>query len=281
MNRVWLLVALPVTVLGLAAAGSPAPPGSTDLKITKTANVDSVSVGSSLTYTISVENLGPATATGVTVADPLPKEVEYASATSTLGECSKQGQKAICTIGSLEAGPAAKVSSATVTVDVTARKSGTTTNTATVKGDQRDPASFNDRGSATVQILAAPSPATCRGFAATVVGTPGADHLTGTEGRDVIAALGGDDSVSSLSGSDLVCAGGGNDVVNAGAGADRVFGDGGRDRLLGRGGPDQLKGGGDGDVLRGNGGADRIRGGRGIDTCRGGAGRDSLKGCER
>lgn len=267
---VSLLVALLVTALGFAAAGSAAPgvvygpAGSADLKVTKSASVSSAAVGSNVVYTITVENLGPDPATGVVVSDPLPSQIEYLSATSTVGQCSKQGKKkAECSIGTLEAGATAKVSSATVTLTVHARKEGTVTNTASAKADQKDPAGSNNKSSATVRIVAPPAAATCRGIAASVVGTTAADNLRGTSGRDVIAAFGGNDTITALAGGDLVCAGRGRDIVNAGGGADRVFGGGGPDRLLGRSG------------------ADLLRGGRGVDTCRGGPGVDSVKGCER
>jgi uncharacterized repeat protein (TIGR01451 family) len=285
MNRlsarfIWIFIALSVTALGLVAAVSAAPPGSTDLRITKTANSSSVNVGSNLTYTIQVENLGPEAATGVTVTDRLPSEVDFVSATSTVGQCATQGQQVVCNIGGLETGPAAKVSGATVTLTVVVRKSGTITNTASVDGDQQDPVGSNDRAAVTVRA-ASKAAASCGGVAANIVGTPGANQLTGTAGRDVIAALGGNDTIVSLAGPDLVCAAGGNDVANAGAGSDRVLAGAGSDRVLGRGGPDVLKGSGGGDVLKGNAGSDRLRGGRGVDTCRGGAGVDSIRGCER
>ncbi len=277
-----MLIAV-VAMLGLAAAVSAAPSGSSDLKITKTASAATVNVGSNLTYSIGVQNLGPDPVGGVTVTDQLPKQVDPVSATSTLGQCSTQKRTIVCNIGGLEFGPSAISSSASVTVTVVVRRSGKITNTASVKGDLKDPVHSNDNASVTVTgVNAKPAPrATCRGFAANVVGTPHADRLTGTPGRDVVAALGGDDTIVALSGRDLICAGRGNDVVTGGPGADRVFAGSGRDRLLGRGGPDLLKGLDGADVLKGNAGADRLRGGRGLDRCRGGAGLDSLRSCER
>ncbi|MDQ3726052.1 MAG: hypothetical protein M3335_09255, partial [Actinomycetota bacterium] len=191
--------------MGTAAPGDP-----TDLKITKTANVSTVEVGETITYTIKVENLGPETATGVTVNDPLPKGTDFGSAASTLGTCALQGQKVVCAIGTLEAGAAAKVSSATVTLNVVARESGTTvTNIAGVTSAQKDPASANDVARVDVRVLPKAPTATCRGVAATVVGTGASETLTGTGGRDVIVARGGNDAVFSYAGRDLVCAGGG------------------------------------------------------------------------
>lgn len=281
VRRAWPLAVLAFAALAFAAAGAAAPPGTSDLKVTKTASAGEVSVGSPLVYTIQAENLGPETATGVTVSDSLPKGLDYVAATTTLGQCSLKGRKVTCSLGTLETGPAAKVTSATVTLTVIPRESGTVLNTASVKGDQKDPVSSNDEASVSVRVRGVVPKASCRGIAATVVGTPGNDNLVGTGGRDVIAALGGADTISSLAGRDLICAGAGNDYVGAGSAADRVFGGGGKDRLVGRGGPDVLRGDGGNDVLNGNRGSDRLRGGSGTDTCRGGPGLDSVRGCER
>ncbi|HXS45851.1 MAG TPA: DUF11 domain-containing protein, partial [Solirubrobacterales bacterium] len=80
-------------MLALAAVAWAAPSGSSDLRITKTDNPDPVNVGSTLTYTILVQNLGPDTATGVTVTDQLPKGVDFVSATATAGQCARKGKK--------------------------------------------------------------------------------------------------------------------------------------------------------------------------------------------
>jgi uncharacterized repeat protein (TIGR01451 family) len=276
-----LLGVMAIAVLGFAAAGTAAPGDPTDLKVTKTASATTVTVGDTITYTIKVENLGPETATGVTVTDALPRGVDFGSATSTLGTCALQGQKVVCPIGTLEAGPTAKVSSATVTLNVVARKSGSITNTASAGSNQKDPVGSNDTASVTVRVLDKAPTATCAGVAATVVGTAASETLTGTGGRDVIVARGGNDQVFSFAGRDLICAGSGFDRVVSGTAADRVLGGAGLDRLLGRGGADTLKGNGGNDVLKGNAGPDRLRGGAGFDRCVGGAGLDSVRGCER
>lgn len=276
-----LLGVMAIAVLGFAAVGTAAPGDPTDLKVTKTSSTGSVNVGDPITYTIKVENLGPETATGVTVTDSLPKEVDFVSANSTQGTCAPQGQKVVCAIGTLETGAAAKVSSATVTLNVVARKSGNATNTASVTSNQKDPDGSNDSASVTVRVLEKVPPATCGGVTATIVGTAASETLTGTGGRDVIVARGGNDQVFSFAGRDLICAGGGSDRVVSGTAADRVLGGAGLDRLLGRGGADALKGNGGNDVLKGNAGPDRLRGGRGFDRCIGGAGLDSVRGCER
>ncbi|MDX6634567.1 MAG: hypothetical protein QOF06_770 [Solirubrobacterales bacterium] len=281
MRRLW--IALPVAALLIASvfanAGSAAPSGSANLKITKSDSPDPARVGSSLTYSIGVENLGPAPATGVTVTDNLPKGVDLLSATGPAGACAVQGGKVTCGLGVLDpVGVNYGGVQVAVTIVVVPRATGTIRNTATVKGDQKDPVKGNNKATASTRVLGAP---TCRGVAATVSGTGGADVLVGTAGPDVIVALGGNDRVVSRAGRDLICAGGGADFIGAGTAADRVFAGAGPDRLLGRGGPDLLKGSGGNDVLKAGGGADRLRGGRGIDRCVGGAGPDSTRSCER
>jgi uncharacterized repeat protein (TIGR01451 family) len=275
------MTALPLIAIGFAGSGTAAQPGETDLKITKSASASSLALGSSLTYTIKAENLGPETATGVTVTDSLPKGVKYVSSSASSGSCKLQARKLTCSVGTLETGPAAKVSSATVTLVVTVQETGTLTNSASVKGDQQDGVRANDQASVSVKVTGPRPPATCHGIAATIVGTGGANRLLGTAGRDVIAAFGGNDTILSGEGRDLICAGAGNDFVVAGSAADRVFGAGGRDRLVGRAGPDLLQGNAGNDALIGGGGADRLRGGAGFDVCRPGPGLDSVTGCER
>lgn len=262
-----------------ANSGAAAPAGTANLKVTKADSPDPVRVGANLTYAIGVENLGPSPATGVTVTDNLPKGVDLVSATGPAGPCAAQGGKVSCAIGSLNpVGVDYGGAPAQVTIVVVPRQPGTIRNTATVKGDQKDPVKGNDKATATTRVLGA---AGCRGFTASVVGTPGADVLVGTPGPDVIVAFGGSDRIYGLAGRDLVCAGSGADRIGAGSAADRVFAGPGPDRLLGRGGPDLLKGSGGADVLKGGPGADRLRGGRGFDRCLPGPGLDSVRGCER
>lgn len=279
-RHAWLLAAVPLAGLALAGAGSAAPAGSADLRITKLDSPDPVGVGSVLTYRIQVENLGPNAATGVTVTDQLPKGVDFVSATASQGQCTSKGRKVTCELGGIGVGTGVAYGSLpTVTLSIIPRQVGTVVNTASVKGDQKDPVASNDKATATTRVIG--PTATCRGVPVTIAGTRGNDTIVGTGGGDVIAGFGGDDTIVSLAGRDLVCAGSGNDYAGAGSAADRVFGDSGRDRLVGRGGPDVLKGNAGNDVLKGNRGSDRLRGGSGFDRCRGGAGLDSIRGCER
>jgi CSLREA domain-containing protein len=85
--------------------------------------------------------------------------------------------------------------------------------------------------------------ASCKGKAATIVGTNGAEKLKGTSRKDVIAALGGKDTVSGLAGNDVICGGGGKDTLKGGKGNDKLLGQKGNDTLKGGPGNDTLKGG--------------------------------------
>ena len=103
--------------------------------------------------------------------------------------------------------------------------------------------------------------ATCRGIAASVVGTESSEVVTGTTGVDIIAGLGGNDRIRGLDERDLICGGSGNDRVLGGRGNDEVRGDAGDD------------------LLKGQAGRDHHIGGRGDDECRSGPGRDTGR-CE-
>jgi len=279
MRRFGVAIAL-MFVLALAGTtvGMAAKAGTADLAITKTDSPDPVTVGTALTYTIGVQNLGPDAASGVTVTDQLAKGVDFVSATPSVGSCERKDRRVTCRLGEVGT-PAIDYSPTTVTLTVIPRRLGVISNTASVKGEQKDPDAANNKATATTTVVG--PPATCRGVPATITGTVGRDFITGTSGPDVIATFRGNDTIASLGGRDLVCAGSGADYVGAGTAADRVFGGAGGDRLIGRGGPDLLKGEAGSDVLKGQRGADRLRGGRGSDRCRGGAGLDSVRGCER
>jgi uncharacterized repeat protein (TIGR01451 family) len=99
-----------------------------DLAVQKSDSADPVSRGGALTYTLVVTNHGPASASGVQLVDRLPDSVRFVSASSTAGSCSAADGLVTCSLGTLSNG-----SSATVTIQVTARRAGTAVNTAEVR----------------------------------------------------------------------------------------------------------------------------------------------------
>lgn len=258
------LVLLSVVLFAPATAHA----ATADLAVAKSDSPDPVKNGQTLTYTIAVTNLGPGTASGVTVTDTLDSHVDFVSATASQGTCSQNGKKVTCDLGNLAAGPYAPA--ATITIKVIPKKTGQLSNSATVavgQGDT-DPNPANNTDTETTTVIAAGGGGdgggggpTCAGHAATQVGTGGADTITGTPGRDVIKARGGNDVIRALQGKDIVCAGGGKDVLKGGSGNDK------------------LKGGSGRDTLKGAGGDDELLGGPGRDRCKGGPGNDTERSC--
>lgn len=133
---------------------TPVAPTATDMAITMSAPA-SANAGTVLTFTMIVNNFGPANATQVSLADTLPAPL--ASFTTSQGTCTGAvGATSLsCSLGPLNAGQSAKV---TVSVTLPLSATGSVTNTATVAATGlTDPAPANNTASATVPVLAAVS----------------------------------------------------------------------------------------------------------------------------
>src|SRR5262249_48589635 len=104
--------------------------------------------GSPLTYTITVTNNGPSTATGVRLTDALPAATTFVSATPTLGSCTGTSTVS-CNIGTLANG-----ASATVTIVVIPTIAGSISNTATVTSGTTDNTTSNNSATATTRVNA-------------------------------------------------------------------------------------------------------------------------------
>jgi uncharacterized repeat protein (TIGR01451 family) len=111
-------------------------PQISDLTLTKEGSPDPVFSGSELTYTLTVTNAGPATATGVTVTDTLPTSgIEFESVTSTQGESRFESGVVTVELGDVPGGETATI---TILVTVDAEYKGPLENTASVSADQYD-----------------------------------------------------------------------------------------------------------------------------------------------
>lgn len=117
-----------------------------DLAVTKTDNADPISVGDTVTYTITVTNNGPDAASNVTVTDTLPGAGAMIVAASP--GCLFTPMTVTCTIGALAVG-----GSATVTVTLNATAAGTLLDSASVAGTEADPVAANNSAAETTLVL--------------------------------------------------------------------------------------------------------------------------------
>jgi uncharacterized repeat protein (TIGR01451 family) len=128
-----------------------------DLSIVKTDRPDPVFVGGRLTYTLTVRNAGPDTATNVRVADALPVATTFVSVTSSQGTCTG-GRVVRCSLGTMLSG-----GRATITIIVRPTEPGALLNTGTVVGDQAESNTANNRSTAPTLVRGpiAPAVASC------------------------------------------------------------------------------------------------------------------------
>ena len=133
---------------------------SADMAIVKTATPNPVTEGTPLTYTLTVTNNGPATATTVTVLDTLPSVLTYLSSTTTQGTCSEAGGTVTCQLGTM-----ANAATATITILTIPEQPGTVSNTATVTADQTDP-NLTNNSSTWSETIVSPTRVTLQSFSA-------------------------------------------------------------------------------------------------------------------
>lgn len=123
-----------------------------DLEVQKTDDPDPVVAGTTLYYTITVTNHGPADATGVTLYDTLPPTLSY-DALQSDPACDPSGSSVICALGTIVNGES-RVVAVVVLVDPTAR--GNLNNAVSVSANELDTSTANnfDTAATTVQARA-------------------------------------------------------------------------------------------------------------------------------
>jgi uncharacterized repeat protein (TIGR01451 family) len=109
-----------------------------------------VAVGSMLTITADVFNLGPQDATGVTFTDTLPSGVSFVSATATPGSCVQSQGIVSCSIGTL-----ASIFDSKVSIVVTPTMAGAISNSMNVTASEPDPVPGNNSATQTGTALPA------------------------------------------------------------------------------------------------------------------------------
>ena len=106
-----------------------------DLALAHSASSEPAITGDPLTYTLSVANQGPSTATAVTLTATLSSVVTLLSITPDQGSCSEAGGVITCTLGSLDKGNDAVVN---VQVHVPLTTTGKLVSTASVESNKID-----------------------------------------------------------------------------------------------------------------------------------------------
>jgi uncharacterized repeat protein (TIGR01451 family) len=120
-----------------------------DLAITKADSPDPVITGNDLTYTVTVTNNGPDTATSVIVTDNLPAETTYVSCSSTGGGvCGGSGNNRTVTFASLTSGESETITFV-ANVNCSVADGTVISNTATVSAFTPDPDPTNNSATAT------------------------------------------------------------------------------------------------------------------------------------
>jgi len=119
-----------------------------DLEVEMTASAEPAPSGRPLTYTITVTNNGPLTATSVTVTDTLPVELIFVSSTPGSPDCTFSTDTVTCDLGTMAATDTAQITVETV---LDHPVWGGFSNAASVTASETDPNPLND--TATVDSL--------------------------------------------------------------------------------------------------------------------------------
>jgi uncharacterized repeat protein (TIGR01451 family) len=118
-------------------------PQRADLRLTKTVNNATPNVGDTVTFTVTLADLGPNAATNVTVQDLLPAGLTFVAATPSQGTYSS-------TTGAWNVGTLTTTTAQTLQIEAKVISPNAQTNTASVShSDQFDPNTGNNQASAT------------------------------------------------------------------------------------------------------------------------------------
>ena len=130
------------------SVSAPAAPRA-DVGISQVATPNPSTVGGDVTFTLSVTNSGPATATSVTMFDTLPAGASLVSASAG---CSQASGTVTCSVGTLAAGSGVQLS-----VVVRPAAAGSYTNNASVTAAEDDPSTANNASSLAFTVQSQPT----------------------------------------------------------------------------------------------------------------------------
>ena len=147
-----------------------------NLGVSISATPDSVTVPGEVSYTIVVENLGPDTASGVTLSAPLPANTTFSSLVTPAGwNCIAPavgaGGTVTCSVGALPVG------STTFTLKARVTAAGAVTSTVTIDAATADGVGANNTASRAVIAVAAPANCAPRTNVSVAVARAGPNRL--------------------------------------------------------------------------------------------------------
>jgi uncharacterized repeat protein (TIGR01451 family) len=123
-----------------------------DLALSIADSPDPVLERDQVTYTVTVDNLGPGAAPNTRLVDTLPAGPSFVSATASQGSCVRDVNRDSDGVLTCELGTIAAGSHATVTIVVEPRREGTITNIATVNAGTPDPNTDNNSDTETTTV---------------------------------------------------------------------------------------------------------------------------------
>ena len=137
-------------LLGVVGAETVTAQETADLQITKVASSKTVRVGETVTYTVTLTNLGPGVATGIRFGDPLPDQLNLVDSI-----CDAVVDSSFCTVESLPSGTSATLTIVTTPITNAARNERRISNTAFIAdfGTTIDPNPSNDQASTIVRLV--------------------------------------------------------------------------------------------------------------------------------
>jgi uncharacterized repeat protein (TIGR01451 family) len=125
-----------------------------DLALSQSHNPPNVLAGGTLTFSLSISNKGPDSATGVRLTDTLPAQADFISVSPSQGNCGQSSGVILCDLGSIAAGASASVSVLVSAKPFFDASTHTLTNTASVSSTEVDTNLSNNTSSDSVGATA-------------------------------------------------------------------------------------------------------------------------------